>query len=196
MRATKITKYFECENKSPLYYIPKINSCKINSCKDNSCKNDKINTDVPKTTSSISSSTVTSSISSSTVTSSISSNVSNSFDSINIQLETKYYQVGTTIEYELYFNNNSQLDIKGTITNVGNAIAGDLMVLHEILKYIVYHPNMSQKLNRYKFNIYTNSKTILGIYKPDSSYMSSNLYFKIQSLLKCIKNVSFELLCS
>jgi hypothetical protein len=166
MRATKITKYFECENKSPLYYIPK----------NNNYKNEKIDTDVSKTTSS-----------------STSSSTSNSFDSINIQLETKYYQVGTTIEYGLYFNNNSQLDIKGTMTNVGNAIVGDLMVLHEVLKYIVYHPNMSQKLNKYKFNIYTNSKTIVGIYKPDSSYMSSNLYFKIQSLLKCIKNVSIEL---
>ena len=184
MRATKITKYFECENKSPLYYIPK-----NNSCKNNSCKNEKINTDISKTTSNSNNSSICNNSS----TSSISLNNINSFDSINIQLETKYYQLGTTIEYELYFNNNSQLDIKGTITNVGNAIAGELMALHEVLKYIVYHPNMSQKLNRYKFNIYTNSKTILNIYKPDSSYMSSNLYFKIQSLLKCIKNVSFEL---
>jgi hypothetical protein len=210
MRATKITKYFECENKSPLYYIPKNNSCRDNSCRDNSCrdnscrdnscrdnsckinscKNEKINTDISKPTSSICNN---SSIQTTSSISNVSLNNINSFDSINIQLETKYYQVGTTIEYELYFNNNSQLDIKGTITNVGNAIAGDLMALHEALKYIVYHPNMSQKLNRYKFNIYTNSKTILGIYKPDSSYMSSNLYFKIQSLLKCIKNVSFEL---
>jgi hypothetical protein len=166
MRATKITKYFECENKSPLYYIPT----------KSTCKNEKIDAD-------ISSPTISSTISQST----------SSFDSINIQLETVYYQAGTTIEYGLYFNNNSQLDIKGTITNVGNSIVGDLMALHEVLKYIVYHPNMSQKLNKYKFNIYTNSKTIVGIYKPDSSYMSTNLYFKIQSLLKCIKNVSIEL---
>jgi hypothetical protein len=167
MRATKITKYFECENKNPLYYTPK---------KDKIDKNNTIDTEVPKITSSPTSISTTS-----------------SFDSVNIQLETKYYQAGTAIEYGLYFNNNSQLDIKGTITNVSNAIVGDLMALHEVLKYIVYHPNMSQKLNKYKFNIYTNSKTILGIYKPDSSYMSSNLYFKIQSLLKCIKSVSFEL---
>lgn len=170
MRATKITKYFECENKNPLYYTPK----------NNSYKNEKIDTSASKTT-------ITSTSSSTNIS------TSNLFDSINIQLETKYYQAGATIEYGLYFNNNIQLDIKGTVTNVGNAIVGDLMALHEVLKYIVYHPNMSQKLNKYKFNIYTNSKTIVGIYKPDSSYMSSNLYFKIQSLLKCIKNVSIEL---
>jgi hypothetical protein len=174
MRATKITKYFECENKNPLYYTPK----------NNSYKNEKIDTGASKTTSSSTSSSPNNLISSST---------NNSFDSINIQLETKYYQAGATIEYGLYFNNNCQLDIKGTITNVGNAIVGDLMALNEVLKYIVYHPNISQKLNKYKFNIYTNSKTIVSVYKPDSSYMSSNLYFKIQSLLKCIKNVSIEL---
>jgi hypothetical protein len=100
------------------------------------------------------------------------------------------------------------MDIKGTITKVGTHINGDLMALNEALKYIVYHPNMSQKLNRYKFNIYTNSSNIISIFeisstkqlashngimvKKYSTGVPSDVYFKIQSLLKCIKNISIE----
>jgi hypothetical protein len=123
----------------------------------------------------------------------IASNISSSsFDTINIQLETKYYTCGSAVEYFIYFNNYSQMDIKGTITNVGTPINGDLMALYEALKYIVYHPNMSQKLNKYKFNIYTNSNNISNIIKPDSNIIETNIYIKIQSLLRCVKNISIE----
>lgn len=175
MRATKITKYFECENKNPLNFFPnKPRNEEVFSSQNNTIDNkitqpkaSSVNVHIP----------------------------SSSFDTINIQLETKYYTCGSTIEYFIYFSSNSQLDITGSITNVGSETNGDLMALHETLKYIVYHPNMSQKLNRYKFNIYTNSKTISSIHRldrSDSSIPGSNIYFKIQSLLNCIKNISIE----
>jgi len=190
MRATKITKYFDYENKNPLNFFPakqKKEERVVSLNNDNTNRDTNRDTSIPRT----------------------SINPTSSFDTINIQLETKYYTCGSTIEYFIYFNNNSQLDIKGTITNVGTPINGDLMALHEALKYIVYHPNMSQKLNRYKFNIYTNSKIIYSIFslsspkrqtmsnneivvKSKSNVLDNNLYFKIQSLLKCIKNISIE----
>jgi hypothetical protein len=171
MRATKITKYFQSENTEPLYFFP--------------VKNKKSNNTTNNTDSELSTPP-------SIKNKEPSSFQNSSFDSVNIQLETKYYQIGSTLEYGVYFNNNTQLDIKGSITNVGGNIVGDLMALHEALKYIVYNPNLSQKLNKYKFNIYTNSKTIANIYKPDANYIDSTVYFKIQSLLKCIKNISIE----
>ena len=189
MRATKITKYFECENKNPLNFFP-------TKQKKEESNNTHMNRD--------------NNIDYSPKPKASSVNIpSSSFDTINIQLDTKYYTCGYTIEYFIYFNNNSQMDIKGSITNVDSEICGDLMALHETLKYIVYHPNMSQKLNRYKFNIYTNSKIIYSIFslsspkrqtmsnneivvKSKSNVLDNNLYFKIQSLLKCIKNISIE----
>jgi hypothetical protein len=171
MRATKITKYFKCENKDPLNFFPtkeKREDRRIyldtNTNTNTNTKNNSLDRTIP----------------------------SSSFDTVNVQLETKYYTCGSVIEYSVFFNNNSQLDIKGSINNVDTPLNGDLMALHEALKYIVYHPNMSQKLNRYKFNIYTNSKNICGIFKPDYNILGSNIYFKIQSLLKCIKNISIE----
>lgn len=189
MRATKITKYFDCDNKNPLNFFPtKQKREDINNTRDTS----RDTRDTSRDTSTPKPSCIPSS----------------SFDTINIQLETKYYTCGSTIEYFIYFNNNSQMDIKGTITNVGTPINGDLMALHEALKYIVYHPNMSQKLNKYKFNIYTNSGNISSIFeisstkqlashngimvKKDSTSLVSDVYFKIQSLLRCIKNISIE----
>jgi hypothetical protein len=168
MRATKITKYFEYENKNLLNFFPvKQKKEKTNVHLNNHTENNIHTPSSPKVHSS-------------------------SFDTVNIQLETKYYSCASTIEYFIYFNNNSQLDIKGSITSVGTPLNGDLMALHEALKYIVYHPNMSQKLNKYKFNMYTNSKNICSIFKPDISIIGTNLYFKIQSLLQCIKNISIE----
>jgi hypothetical protein len=184
MRATKITKYFDCDNKNPLNFFP--TKQKREDINNNTSRDTTRDTSNPKS----------------------SCIPSSSFDTINIQLETKYYTCGSTIEYFIYFNNNSQMDIKGTITNVGTHINGDLMALHEALKYIVYNPNMSQKLNKYKFNIYTNSSNISRIFdisstkqlashngiivKKDSTSLVSDVYFKIQSLLKCIKNISIE----
>ncbi len=179
MRATKITKYFKSENNDPLNFFPtkeqknntktRLDTIKCQQTFGTAEPELQIR-EIPKT----------------------SSTYNSSFDTVNLQLETKYYTCGSTIEYSLYFNNNSQLDIKGSINNVGTPINGDLMALHETLKYIVYHPNMSQKINKYKFNIYTNSKNICGIFKPDNNILASNIYFKIQSLLKCIKNISIE----
>ena len=167
MRATKITKYFDYNNKNPLNFFP---------------------TRKTKEDPQINNSTISKNSNNST----ISRPYVSSFDTINIQLETKYYNIGSTIEYSIYFNNHSQLDIKGSVTNVGSNINGDLIALHETLKYIVYHPSISQKINKYKFNIYTHSKTISNIYKLDISKLDSNLYTKIQSLINCIKHISIE----
>lgn len=167
MRATKITKYFDYNNKNPLNFFP---------------------TRKTKEDPQINNSTISKNSNNST----ISRPYVSSFDTINIQLETKYYNIGSTIEYSIYFNNHSQLDIKGSVTNVGSNINGDLIALHETLKYIVYHPSISQKINKYKFNIYTHSKTIYNIYKLDISTLDSNLYTKIQSLINCIKHISIE----
>lgn len=170
MRATKITKYFEYNNNNPLNFFPT-----RKTKEDSQINNNKHSNNTPQ-------------INNSTISRSYVS----SFDTINIQLETRYYNIGSTIEYSIYFNNHSQLDIKGTVTNVGSNINGDLIALHEALKYIVYHPSISQKINKYKFNIYTHSKTISNIYKLDTSTLDSNLYIKIQSLINCIKNISIE----
>ena len=168
MRATKITKYFDCDNKNPLNFFPTKQKKEERGVGLN---NDTVrDTSIPKA----------------------SSIPSSSFDTVNIQLETKYYNIGSTIEYSIYFNNHSQLDIKGSVTNVGSNINGDLIALYETLKYIVYHPSISQKINKYKFNIYTHSKTIYNIYKLDISTLDSNLYTKIQSLINCIKHISIE----
>jgi hypothetical protein len=164
MRATKITKYFDYNNKNPLNFFPT-----RKTKEDPQINNSRLSKN-----------------------STIIRPYVSSFDTINIQLETKYYNIGSTIEYSIYFNNHSQLDIKGSVTNVGSNINGDLIALHETLKYIVYHPSISQKINKYKFNIYTHSKTISNIYKLDISKLDSNLYTKIQSLINCIKHISIE----
>lgn len=174
MRATKITKYFDYDNKNPLNFFP----TKKKQDEGFSVQNDNHIEDK---------------ITSSKISKISNVNIPNSsFDTINIQLDTKYYTCGSTVEYFIYFSNNSQLDIKGSITNVGSEKNGDLLALHETLKYIVYHPNMSQKLNRYKFNIYTSSLNICNMDKTDNTIIGNNLYPKIQSLLNCIKNISIE----
>ena len=128
---------------------------------------------------------------SSTSASSISS-MRSSFDTFNIHLVTLFQPSISTMSFVVYFPNNSSLNISSTIENVNNPIVGDLHCLYASLKYIVYHPSTFLKLNKYKFYISTNSENITSIYKPSASLLESNLYFKIQSLLNCIKQVSIE----
>ena len=80
MRATKITKYFDYNNKNPLNFFP---------------------TRKTKEDPQINNSTISKNSNNST----ISRPYVSSFDTINIQLETKYYNIGSTIEYSIYFNN-------------------------------------------------------------------------------------------
>jgi hypothetical protein len=166
MKPTKISKYFEVESNNPLYY--------------NSNKNSQSET---KSTSTTSRTLYGSAIKNTTYS---------SFDTFNIHLVTLYQPSISTISFAVYFPNNNALNISSKIENISNPIVGDLHALYQSLKYIVYHPSTFLKLNKYKFNITTNSENITSIYRPSAALLESNLYFKIQSLLNCIKHVSIE----
>ena len=169
MKPTKISKYFEVESNNPLYYKPNKNTqTEIKNTND--------------TNRTLYGSTSNSRISS----------TGSSFDIFNIHLVTLYQPSISTIAFALYFPNNNLLNISSKIENISNPIVGDLHALYQSLKYIVYHPSTFLKLNKYKFNISTNSNNIIGIYKPTSTLLESNLYFKIQSLLNCIKHICIE----
>jgi len=119
-----------------------------------------------------------------------------SSDYTPVYLITNYnsHEVKTTYNFEL--TNNSSSNFQGSIENVSDETDGDLKALHEALKYLVYNPNLTQKTNREKLLLITNSQTISNIFKPNSNLITHNeyskLYFKIQSLFKCIKNISIE----
>jgi hypothetical protein len=166
MKPTKISKYFEVESNNPLYYKPGENTEKGS-----------------KSTSGTSRTLYGSSIRNTTYS---------SFDTFNIHLLTLYQPSISTISFVVYFPNNNALNISSKIENISNPIVGDLHALYQSLKYIVYHPSTFLKLNKYKFIITTNSNNITSIYKPSISLLESNLYFKIQSLLNCIKHLSIE----
>lgn len=114
-----------------------------------------------------------------------------SFDHFTIALVTQHTTSRTS--YSIYFTNSTKHSIVSKIENIENQVIGDLNALLECLKYLVYHPSFYQKINKQRIVIYTNSPTITSILRPNSTILSSNLYFKIQGLLKCIKNVYFEL---
>jgi hypothetical protein len=166
MKPTKISKYFEVESNNPLYYRQG----------ENTGKGSKSTSDTSRTL----------------YGSAVKNMTYSSFDSFNIHLVTLYQPSISTISFAIYFPNNNSLNISSKIENISNPIAGDLHCLYAALKYIVYHPSTFLKLNKYKFYISTNSENITSIYKPSSALLQSNLYFKIQSLLNCIKHVSIE----
>jgi hypothetical protein len=166
MKPTKISKYFEVESNNPLYYRPGENI--QNGSKNTSDTSRTLYGSVVKNT------------------------ISSSFDTFNIHLVTLYQPSISTISFALYFPNNNSLNISSKIENISNPIVGDLHCLYQSLKYVVYHPSTFLKLNKHKFIITTNSENITSIYKPSAALLESNLYFKIQSLLNCIKHVSIE----
>ena len=166
MKPTKISKYFEVESNNPLYYRPS----------ENTQTETKHTSDTSRTL----------------YGSNIKNTTYSSFDTFNIHLVTLYQPSISTISFAVYFPNNNALNISSKIENISNPIVGDLHCLYASLKYIVYHPSTYLKLNKYKFYISTNSENITSIYKPSAALLESNLYFKIQSLLNCIKHVSIE----
>ena len=169
MKPTKISKYFEVESNNPLYYRPDENT-------GNETK----------------STSGTSGTSRTLYGSDIRNTTSSSFDTFNIHLVTLYQPSISTISFAVYFPNNNALNISSKIEHISNPIVGDLHCLYASLKYIVYHPSTFLKLNKYKFIITTNSNNITSIYRPSTALLESNLYFKIQSLLNCIKHLSIE----
>ena len=120
------------------------------------------------------------------------------FDHIPIALVTFYDSSNTTLYYSLYINNLRNKSIFSKIIDIENQIIGDLQAFIECLQYIIYNPIFFQNINKQKIVIYTNSTNISNIFKPFSNLISdtqySKAYFKIQGLLKCIKNIFIEFL--
>jgi hypothetical protein len=172
-RTTKITKYFTVEPKDdPYYFFKKPNGIIPNSSNSNIEQLEKpLNTP---------------------------SNNKYSSDYTPIYLITTYNSHEIKTKYNFELTNNSSSNFQGTIESVSDETDGDLKALYECLKYLVYNPNLTQKMNREKLLLITNSQTISNIFKPNSNLITHNeyskLYFKIQSLLKCIKNISIEYL--
>ena len=164
MRATKITKYFEVQQNKGFNFFPE---------KDKGV----VVRDEPITTSRT------------LVKEPIGGSI---FDTLTVKLNTHYYISAQKTNYTLEFINRNGLNTSSDIENVLSPVVGDLNALYQALKYIVYHPTVCHKLNKYKFIIYTNSEYILGIYSPSRELMESTLFFKIQSLLNCIKHISIE----
>ena len=83
------------------------------------------------------------------------------FNTLNIQLMTTYYAKEQRTAYSLYLQNFDKLNITAAeISEVTNEQYGDLMAFHDTLKYLVYHPSLTKKLNNYDFVIHTNSTHI------------------------------------
>ncbi len=120
----------------------------------------------------------------------------NSFDHFPIALVTQYIESKKSIDYCLFINNLKGKYIYKTIQDIQDETYGDLQCLFETLQYIVYHPSLFQIINKQKIVLYTNSGILSTIFTPNSSILQNNdyskLYFKIQGLLKCIKQISIE----
>ncbi len=119
-----------------------------------------------------------------------------SFDHIPIALVTYYNSNTSTLYYSLYINNLRSNSIFSKINEMENGMIGDLNAFIECLQYIIYNPIFFQNINKQKIIIFTNSEIVSNIFKPFSNIISDNTYskayFKIQGLLKCIKNIFIE----
>jgi hypothetical protein len=119
-----------------------------------------------------------------------------SFDHFPIALATHYTSAKSTIDYCLYFSNLNSKTILNKLDHIEDPILGELLALQECLQYIVYYPLLFQKINKQRLIIYTNSKQMINLFKPDSEFLNNNeyskLYFKLQDLVKCIKHISIE----
>ena len=123
----------------------------------------------------------------------VSSPVHNAFSTLSIHFVTIYQPSNQTIYYGLIFPNYHRYDILSSIEKCENSIIAELKALLQALQYVVYHPSLFQKINKYKLVFSTNSKFIHSITKPDQIvHQNSSIYFKIQSLLKCIKQFHIE----
>ena len=118
------------------------------------------------------------------------------FDHLPIALVTFFDTNSKTLFYSFYMNNLKSKSIYSKIIDINNQILGDLYATIECLQYIIYNPSFFQTINKQKIIIYTNSLTISNIFKPFSTLITDNeyskAYFKIQGLLKCIKNIFVE----
>ena len=163
MRATKITKYFQVDRADPLFFLPE----KISSSPS-----------IQPTPS---------------ISPVVPSPVHDAFSTLSIHFVTIYQPSNQTISYGLIFPNYHRYDAFCTIEKCDNPIVAELKALLQALQYVVYHPSLFQKINKYKLLFSTNSKFIPSITKPDQTiHQHSSIYFKIQSLLQCIKQFHIE----
>lgn len=116
----------------------------------------------------------------------------NAFDTFSVHLVTIYQPSNQTLSYGLLFPSRHQYDIFSQIDKCENSHIGELKALLKSLQYIVYHPSLFQKLNKYKVVISTTSEYIPSIITPEKVNLSIPIYFKIQSLLQCIKQFNIE----
>lgn len=116
----------------------------------------------------------------------------NGFDIFSVHLVTMYQPSIQTLSYGLIFPNRHQYDIFSQIDKCETSNIGELKALLKALQYIVYHPSLFQKLNKYKIVISTTSEYVSSIITPEKANHSIPIYFKIQSLLQCIKQFNIE----
>ena len=113
------------------------------------------------------------------------SSICQMFNTLNVQLNTKFDTETHCTTYELFLQNYDKLNITGlTTTKAATEEEGDMMVLQEVLKYLIYHPFLSRKLNKYDVTIHTTSKHLANFDFSDGP---------IRSLLSCIHHVSIIL---
>lgn len=120
-------------------------------------------------------------------------NTISTFDTLSIHLVTLYIPSNQTTVFALYFPNTSRYNVCSEIKNINHPVLGDLHALYQSLKYIIYHPNLFEKINKYNFILSTTSDTVLNVHMPNAhTLQNSKVYFKIQSLIKCIKQFHIE----
>jgi hypothetical protein len=109
------------------------------------------------------------------------------FNTLNVQLNTKFDPENHCTSYELLIKNYDKLNITTglTTTTAATEEEADLMVLQEALKYLIYHPFLSRKINKYDVTIHTTSK-----YLANSNFNDDT---KIRSMISCIRSVSIIL---
>jgi hypothetical protein len=119
------------------------------------------------------------------------------FNTLNVQLTTRFDPDQHCTSYDLFLQNYDKLNLSAqTAAQTAATTAtvteeeGDLLVLLEALKYLIYHPFLSRKLNKYDVTIYTNSKHIANFSVIDEDTKATT---QIRSLLGCIRHVSIIL---
>jgi hypothetical protein len=114
---------------------------------------------------------------------------SSSFNTLNLQLNTTFDPETHFTSYELFIQNYEKLNITGqTTTAAATEEKGDMMVLQEVLKYLIYHPFLSRKINKYDVTIHTTSKHL-----ANANFNTDTTTTTIRSMLSCIHSVSINL---
>jgi hypothetical protein len=110
------------------------------------------------------------------------------FNTLNVQLNTQYDAGKKCTTYELFFQNHDKFNVSGqTIDGTEETEEeSDLRVLKIALEYLIYHPFLGRKMNKYDVIIHTTSKYIAT---DDAAKLTTS----IRSLISCIHKVSIIL---